>query len=120
MKVVHVVAVGYNSNRIMESIKESGYPIQKAYLIIIDDDVIKKVAKEIREALGVLVDIKEVVVDKYDVYNAALEILKNLREEIKEGSQIYINVTDAPKTVMVACYISAQIAKSKLYAAMPK
>ncbi|NOY10898.1 MAG: transcriptional regulator [Archaeoglobi archaeon] len=120
MKVVHVIAVGMNKDRIMESLKMSGYPIQKAYLAMPKSKEYESVAEELEKALSVLVEIEKIYVDESDVYGSAIKILSALKKEKDEGNQIYINATDAPRTLMISCYITAQLVDGKMYVALPK
>lgn len=120
MQVVHVIAVGMNRDRIMESLKMSGYPIQKAYLTLPKTSEYETIAGELEKALSVLVEIEKIYVDESDVYGSAIEILRALKKEKDAGNQIYINATDAPRTLMISCYIAAQLVNGKMYVALPK
>ncbi|WP_456370261.1 HFX_2341 family transcriptional regulator domain-containing protein [Geoglobus sp.] len=120
MQVVHVIAVGMNRDRIMESLKMSGYPIQKAYLTLPKTSEYEAIAEELEKALSVLVEIEKIIVDESDVYRSAIEILRALKKEKDAGNQIYINATDAPRTLMISCYIAAQLVNGKMYVALPK
>ena len=119
-RVVHVIAVGMNKERIMESIKMSGYPIQKAYLVLPKEGEYQEIASNIENALSVLIEIDKIYIDEYDVYGSAIEILKAVKKEKEEGSEIYINASDAPRTLTISCYIVAQLLNGKLYIALPK
>ncbi len=120
MTVVHVIAVGMNRDRIMDSLKQSGYPIQKAYLTLPKTSEYEAVAEELEKALSVLVEIEKIYVDESDVYGSAIEILRALKKEKDQGNEIYINATDAPRTLMISCYIAAQLVSGKMYVALPR
>lgn len=125
-KVVHIMPVGLKKDRLLESIRQSGYPIQKVYLVLGKDKKLSgeeetyKIAEEIEKTLNVLVEVDKIYVDKLNVYAAALEILSVIKEELVDGNEILINASDSPRTLCIACYISAQLSGSKLYIAMPK
>ncbi len=119
-RVVHVISVGMNKERVMESIKMSGYPIQRAYLVLPKEKSYQQIAEDIEKALSVLVEIKKIYIDEYDVYGSAIEILENIKQEMEEGAEIYINASDAPRTLIISCYIVAQLLNGKLYIALPK
>ncbi|AEA46647.1 HFX_2341 family transcriptional regulator domain-containing protein [Archaeoglobus veneficus] len=125
-KVVHIMPVGLNKERLLESIRRSGYPIQKVYLVLGNDkglsgeEDVHKAAEEIEKTLNVLVEVEKIYVDKLDVYSAALDMLKVIKTELDEGNEILINASDAPRTLCIACYIAAQLSGSRLYIAMPK
>ncbi len=124
-KVVHVIPVGVNKERLLESIRKSGYPIQKVYLVIgkeidYDPKSIEESANEIEKTLKVLVDVDKILVDKIDVYAVALEILKTIKSELDAGSEVLINTTDASRIMCLSSYVVAQLSGSKLYMAIPK
>jgi len=122
-RVVHVMPVGVNKERLLESIRKSGYPIQKVYLVLgkdidMDFEAVKTSAAEIEKTLKVLVEVDKINVDKMDVYTAALDMLKVIKVEMDEGSDVLINVTDASRTLCLASYVAAQLSGSKLYMAI--
>ncbi|ADC65666.1 conserved hypothetical protein [Ferroglobus placidus DSM 10642] len=118
MAVVHVVFVGSDAEKVMESIKASGYPIHKAYLVYYAD--VKSVAEKLKEILKVLIDVEMVEVNQYEVFESMLKVLEAIRDDLKAGNEVYINITEAPKTLTIAAYIAAQVSGSKIYTAMPK
>ncbi|MBE8539886.1 DUF6293 family protein [Geoglobus acetivorans] len=119
-KAVHVIAVGRNKERIMESLKLSGYPIQKAYLIIPDGEGYMEVAEDLEKMLSVLVEIEKIRVSETDVYDSAIKILDQIKPEIAEGNNLLINATDSPRTLMISLYLVAQLTGGRLYVGMPK
>ncbi len=124
-RVVHVMPIGVNKERLLESIRKSGYPIQKVYLVLgkdidVDFEAVKTSAAEIEKTLNVLVEVDKINVDKIDVYTAALDMLKVIKKELDEGSEVLINATDASRTLCLASYVAAQLSGSKLYMAIPK
>ncbi|RUM35125.1 MAG: hypothetical protein DSY33_00250 [Archaeoglobus sp.] len=124
-KVVHVMPVGVNKERLLESIRKSGYPIQKVYLVLgrdvdLDWEAVKNSAAEIERTLNVLVEVEKIDIEKMSVYAAALDMLKTIKREIDEGSDVLINTTDASRTFCLASYVAAQLSGSKLYMAIPK
>ncbi len=124
-KVVHVMPVGVNKERLLESIRKSGYPIQKVYLVLgkdidLDEEAVNNAAAEIEKTLNVLVEVGKIEVEKMDIYAAALDMLKVIKKEIDEGSEVLINATDASRTLCLASYVAAQLSGSKLYMAIPK
>ncbi len=119
-KVVHVIAIGMNKDRVMESLKGSGYPIQKAYLVVPESREYEGIAEEFEKVLSVLVEIEKIKVADTDVFGSAIKILQTLKKELDEGNIIYINATDSPRTLMVSLYITAQLTGGKMYVALPK
>ncbi len=119
-RVVHVLPVGTNKDVLLESTKLCGKPIQKVYLILGKDDgkEIYENADEIEKTLSVLVEVKRVTVDKRDIYGTALEMLKVIKEELKDGNEVLINASDTTREMCISCYIAAQLSGSKLYLAI--
>ncbi len=119
-KVVHVLPVGSNKEVLLESTKLSGKPIQKVYLVLGKDDreEIYKNAEEIEKTLSVLVEVKRILVDKTEIYATALDILRVIKEELKDGNEVLINASDTTRELCIACYIAAQLSGSKLYMAI--
>ncbi len=119
-KVVHVIAIGMNKDRIMESLKTSGYPIQKAYLVVPESKEFETIAEELERVLSVLVEIEKISVVETEVFGSAIKILQALKKELDDGNRIFINATDAPRTLMISFYITAQLTGGKMYVALPK
>lgn len=125
-KVVHIMPVGLKKERLLESIRRSGHPIQKVYLVLGKDkklsgeENVHKTAEEIEKTLNVLVEVEKIYVDKLDVYSAALEMLKVIKKEITEGNEVLINASDSIRTLCISCYVAAQLSGSRLYIALPK
>lgn len=114
MKTVHIIPLGKRCDIILESIKRSGKPIQKAYLIVSRED---SCVEDIEKALKNFIEVEVVRVND-DVYDAAIEILKIIKKELKEGSEVYINLSDAPKELYISGLISAQISRTNVYMAV--
>lgn len=119
-RTVHVLPVGLNKDVLLESTKVSGRPIQKVYLILGKDDVeeVYKNAEEIEKTLSVLVEVNKIYVDKKDVYGTALEMLKIIKDELKDGNEVLINASDTTRELCIASFIAAQLSGSKLYMAV--
>jgi DNA-binding transcriptional ArsR family regulator len=125
-KVVHIIPVGLRKERLLESIRQSGYPIQKVYLVLGKDKKLSgeeeayRAADEIEKTLNVLVEVEKIYVDKLDVYAAALDVLGVIKRELAENNEVLINASDSARTLCIACYVAAQLSGSRLYLAMPK
>ncbi len=119
-RVVHVLPVGTNKDVLLESTKLSGKPIQKVYLVLGKDDSeeIYKNADEIEKTLSVLVEVKRITVNREEIYATALDMLRVIKEELKNGNEVLINASDTTRELCVACYIAAQLSGSKLYMAI--
>ncbi len=112
--VVHVITVESNPAEIVDSVKMSGYPIHKAYLIY-SSDAAEKAVEDVKNTLSSLVDVETVRIESDDVYNAVETILSTVRKEVDDGNIVLMNITDASKLLCLACFIAAQISESKVY-----
>lgn len=125
-KVVHIMPVGPEKEILLESIKKSGHPIQKVYLVLgkdknlADEKEAYKAATEIEKTLNVLIEVEKIYVDKLNVYSAVLDMLKVIKKELSEGNDVLINATGSTKTMCIACYIASQLSGSRLYMVIPK
>ena len=66
-KVVHIMPVGVKKDLLLESIKKSGYPIQKVYLALGKDKSLSgeeeayNAAAEIEKTLNVLIEVEKIL-----------------------------------------------------------
>ncbi|WP_290597284.1 MULTISPECIES: DUF6293 family protein [unclassified Archaeoglobus] len=112
--VVHVITVESNPSEIVDSVKMSGYPIHKAYLVF-DRDEAKKAVEEVKRTLSSLVDVDIIRINDNGIYDAVEQILKTVRKEVDGGNTLLFNITDSDKLMCLACFISGQISESKIY-----
>ncbi len=125
-KVVHIMPVGVKRERLLDSIRISGYPIQKVYLVLGEDKTLSgeqeiyNNAEDIEKTLKVLIEVERIYIDRLNVYSAALEVLKAIKRELTEGNEVLINASDAPRATVISCYIAAQLSGSRIYIALPK
>ncbi|WP_457550504.1 HFX_2341 family transcriptional regulator domain-containing protein [Archaeoglobus sp.] len=114
MKTVHLIPLGNRCEVVLDSVKMSGKPIQKAYLIVSRED---NCLEDVVNALKNFIEV-EVVKVSNDVYGASMELLKIIKRELDEGNEVYINISDAPRELCIASLISAQISRTKIYMAI--
>lgn len=112
--VVHVITVESNPDEIVDSVKMSGYPIHKAYLVF-DKDEANKAVEKVKRTLSSLVDVKMMRISDNGIYDAVEQILKTVRKEVDEGNTLLFNITDSDKLMCLACFISGQVSESKIY-----
>jgi len=113
--------VGMDSDRIVQTIKASGHPVHKAYLVLDKSDAdAEKTAGKVEEILKPLIDISRVYVDKKDIYKTVTDILRVIRKEVNDNNVVIINSSDADRYLTVACYIAAHISGSKFYISLNK
>ena len=115
-RFVHVMPVGMDSDRIVQTIKASGHPVHKVYLVLDKSDVdAEKTAGKVEDMLKPLIDIARVYVDKKSIYDTVTDILRVIRKEVDENNKVIINSSDADRYLTVACYIAAHISGSRFY-----
>jgi len=112
--VVHVIAVESKPSEIVESVKMSGYPIHKAYLVFSSEKA-RNAVEKVKDTLSSLVDVEIVELKESTVYDAVEQILRTIRKEVDEGNTLLFNITDSDKLICLSCFISAQISESKIY-----
>ncbi|RLI86794.1 MAG: hypothetical protein DRP01_03435 [Archaeoglobales archaeon] len=110
MKTIHIVPLGDRCDMILESIRMSGKPIQKAYLIVCDDACLDEIVNALKNFIEV-----EVVRVEREIYDASIKILEIIRREMDEGNDVLINLSDASRDLCIACIISAQISGVGIY-----
>ena len=115
MKYVHIIPIGEGREEvILGSMRGSGVPIQKAYFILEGRDK-EECAERLEVVLRDLVETERVYVDGRDVYSTTLRILEVIMEEKKRGREVYVNISDVTRELCIACLISAQMSKSRVY-----
>ncbi len=114
MQVVHIIPADRSAEVILESVKASGHPIHRAY-VVYEKDESKKVAEEVKNVLSSLVDVETREIAEKGVYPAVWEILRIARKEKDAGNEVLINVSDASRRMSLAGMIAAQISGSKIY-----
>ncbi|MDI9645670.1 MAG: DUF6293 family protein [Archaeoglobales archaeon] len=114
MQFVHIILAGNNAEIILDSIKVSGHPIHKSY-VLYDDENSKKVAENIKRVLSSLIDVELIEVNDKRIYSAVWEILKIARREKDLKNEILINLTGANQKFSLAGLIAAQISGGKVY-----
>lgn len=122
-QVTHIVPVGHTKEKLVDSIRQ--FPVHRVVLIVGEDlnvsgeDKVYDTAKEIEKELKGFVEIEWRKVDKLDVLNGAIDILKIIKEERASGKEVKINVTGSLRTIGIACYIAALVSNVEIYSALP-
>ncbi|RLI82115.1 MAG: hypothetical protein DRP01_10260 [Archaeoglobales archaeon] len=112
MKIIHIVPLGTRCDLILESIRMSRKPVQKAYLIVGEEVCLDRIVKALKD----FVEVEVVRVDG-GIYNSSIKMLEIIRKERDEGNEVYVNLSDASRDLCIAGLISAQISKSEVYMA---
>jgi len=122
-QVTHIVPVGHTKEKLVDSIRQ--FPVHKVILVVGKDrgvsgeDKVYITAREIERELKGFVEIEWRKVDKLDVLNGAIDILKIVKEERARGREVKINVTGSLRTIGIACYIAALVTNIEIYSALP-
>ncbi|MEM1579217.1 MAG: DUF6293 family protein [Archaeoglobaceae archaeon] len=116
-EVVHIIAIEFNSNLVLESIKAIGYPIHRAYITYRKKEALDA-AEKVNKALSSLVETKILNFEGKEVYEIVWDLLKIVRNETNKKNTVLINVSDADRSLCLACLITAQISGSKIYTNM--
>lgn len=111
---VHMIAVDSNQNVVLESIKTIGYPIHRAYLVYRKKEALK-IAKDLEDILKSLVDTKILNFEDKNVFEIMWDLLKFVREEMEKKNEVFLNISDADKSLAIAFLLSAQVSRAKVY-----
>ncbi len=122
-QVTHIVPVGHTKEKLVDSIRQ--FPVHRVILIVGRDlnvsgeDKVYDTARDIERELKGFVEIEWRKVDKLDVLNGAIDILRIIKEERSRGREVKINVTGSLRTIGIACYIAALVTNTEIYSALP-
>ncbi|MFW6185911.1 MAG: DUF6293 family protein [Halobacteriota archaeon] len=120
MRSIHVATICPNKDVILDSLKKSGYPVQKVYLVSCDQKSQKNRFEDIENALRAVAETEIIDVSHMEVDNMVEELLKTVDEELENGNRVFLNSTDAPEVLHLALYTTARITGCKLYAGVSK
>jgi DNA-binding transcriptional ArsR family regulator len=112
-EVVHIVAIETNPNAVLESLKNSGYPVHRSYIVHRKKGA--ENAENLSKILQSLVETKILNFEGKGLYESLWSILEILRAEMDRGNLVLINLTDADKTFIMASMMAAQISGCKAY-----
>ncbi len=123
MKSVHIATIGPDKYTIIDSLKKSGYPVQKVYLVSCDKISQKNPFEDIEDienALRAVAETDIIDVSHMEVDDMVDELLKTVDKELEKGNKVFLNSTDASEVLHLALYTTARITKCKLYAGVSK
>ncbi len=104
-KGVHIVAAGFEYERIVKPIIE-GYPAEKVIVLRHSGETYTHSTTLADHFLQKLkefpVEIEGETVDIYDFDNVFLTTLRIIRQELENGRKVYVNISSAPKLALVA------------------
>ena len=122
-QVTHIVPVGFTKEKLIEGIKQ--FPFHKIILVLGKEEVsgerrARRTAKEIERAFKDIAEVEYLYVDKEDVLNASLELIKAIKRERSEGREVMLNASGSLRNLSIACYISALLSNAKIYTTISK
>lgn len=118
MKFVHIVSICQNKDDILESLKESIFPVQKVYLVLCDNDL-QDETKDIEKTLKLVFGVDIIDVCQLDIGDIVNELLKVINNEISSGNRVFLNSTGSPEILNFAFSVSAHLSGCKLYTGIP-
>jgi len=119
-----LVLVGHTKVRLVEGIKQ--IPTDRLVLVVgnnpnLEGEVkVYEIAEEIEGIFEKLMQVSQIRVDKENVFQAAIQLLTVIREEILEGNEVQINVSGSLRQIAIASYIAALVSGTAIYSVIPK
>lgn len=118
MKFVHIVSASQNKDNVLESLKQSIFPVQKVYLVLCGNDL-EVEAKDMEKTLKLVFEVDTIDVCQLDVGEIINELLKVINNEMDYGNMVLLNSTGSPEILDFTFHISAQTSGCKLYIGIP-
>ena len=126
MSVSQITFVGHSKLRIVQSIRGlRELPVTKIILAVGKPDTsgerfARKLAGEIAGELRTVYDVEIAEVDKKNVMNAVVELVKIVEKEKRNGNEVVFNVSGSLRTFAIAGYITACVTDSRIYSSIPE
>jgi len=122
-KTVHIIPVGFTKPTLLESMKN--YKFNRVYLVLGSEktkteEKAGELADEIERDIKGTAEVRRVKVDLDDIYASAAKIIELIKNEMKEGSEVKINISGSMRTTAIACYLAASICGADVYIGLPK
>ena len=120
-----LVFVGHHRERLLESINSLKLPLSKIVLFIGEEELsgeekVKKVAEELKKDLSSVFEVEISEINKRDLIKAVIQLLRVIRTERALGREVLINASGSLRFLAIAGYISACIAKCRIFTSIPK
>lgn len=119
VKFVHIVSICKNKDNILESLKESVFPVQKVYLVQFDNSDIELEVKDMEKILRSVFEVDIIDVCHLEIGDMVNELLRVINYELGCGNMVFLNSTDSPEILNFVFYVCAHIAGCKLYTGIP-
>lgn len=118
------VLVGHTVNRLVEGIKQ--FRIEKIILLVGDNPNLEgelkvfDVAQELIDLFGNIAMVEQKAINKEAIFQATIQILTLMLQEVKEEHDILLNVSGSLRQMAIACYIAALVTGTKIISVVPK
>lgn len=120
-KTVHILPVGYEYDKLIASIRQ--YPVHRIILIMVDGDdkrqLVQQAVTKVKEAFKGI-EIEERIVARENIFQATLDILDVIEEQVKKGSDIKINIAGGMRNLGISSYIASLVSKVTVYTDIPE
>jgi len=120
-RIVHILPIGFESDKLIASIRQ--YPVHGIILIIVEGDDkrsrVQEAVVKIKEAFKGT-EIEERIVARENIFQATLDILDVIEEQVKKESDIKINIAGGMRNLGISSYIASLVSKVTLYTDIPE
>lgn len=123
--LTELVFVGHHKERLLNSINALNLPVKKIILLIGEEELsgekkVREVAEELRNDLKNNFKVSIAEINKRDVIRATMQLLSIIRAEKMEGREVLINASGSLRTLAIAGYIAACVAKCRIFSSIPR
>ena len=117
----HLVPVGFSPDKLIASLRQ--FPIHKIIVLTHQgDDNSKKVqsaVNDIKEAFKSF-EVQEKEIDRENVLDSSLQMLGIIKEEVKEGNTVKINISGGLRNIGISAYIVSLVSDIPIYTDIPE
>ncbi|AKB33088.1 hypothetical protein MSSIH_2398 [Methanosarcina siciliae HI350] len=120
-ETVHIVPIGFQSDKLIASIRQ--YPVHRIILITVEGDEkiekVQKISNDIKDAFrGGIIEEKTVV--RENIFQATIEILETIKNQIENGREVKINISGGLRNIGISSYIASLVSKVSIYTDIPE
>ncbi|MEM2030507.1 MAG: DUF6293 family protein [Archaeoglobaceae archaeon] len=123
--LTELIFVGHHRERLLDSINALNLPVNKIILLIGDEELsgekrVREVAEELRNELKSSFEVKIAGINKRSVIRAVIQLLDIIRAEKTGRRDVVINASGSLRTLAIAGYIAACVARCRIFTSIPK
>jgi CRISPR-associated protein Csa3 len=120
-EIFHIMPVGFESDKLIASVRQ--YPVHRIIILIVEGDdqrgKVQNTLKEVKNAFSGI-EIEERIVARESIFQAALDILDIVEEEVKAGREVKINIAGGLRNLGISSYIASLVSKVDVYTDIPE